>query len=99
MIFHLSHCWVTIMYKDVKVTICKCKYCGSWAALIDDIGKCPKGCPGHFSIIAEVPGLIEKVTQLVDSVDANIVQVGEICPKCGELKGTSANWQKGAPLI
>jgi len=32
----------------VKVTVCKCRYCGSQSVLINDYGDCPNHCPGYF---------------------------------------------------
>ena len=64
------------MYKEVEVAICKCKYCGSYAVIINDIGKCPKGCPGYFTVIATVPGLIEEPPNKIDTPDADY-----LCPE------------------
>ena len=32
----------------LKISVNKCKYCGSNVILIDDYGSCPNNCPGHM---------------------------------------------------
>ena len=35
----------------IIVDVCKCNYCGKTIVTVNDVGQCPKGCPGNMHMI------------------------------------------------
>lgn len=49
-------------YRNLIAAINKCHYCGSLVITLDDIGQCPKGCPGNMREISQDSYFLDMTT-------------------------------------
>ena len=62
---------------EIEIDYVECKYCHITTFLINEYGKCPNGCPGHFSVLNSRVLKIPKDCIIAQSITTDMTDTEE----------------------